>query len=354
MVRLDVLLAERGLVESRSRAQALVLAGRVRVDGQVVTKAGSNVGADARARGRSRAAVRLARRRQAADRARRLRRRPVGRALPRRRRLDGRLHRLPAAGAARLAVMRASTSGAGQLHERLRQDPRVDGRSSGVNARALEPRRCRSPRDARGRSTSRSSRSRWCCRPSLALPRCALALLPLVKPQFEAGRGQVAGRGRARSRGAAGGARARRVSVVAELGAVALGRVLVGASRPCGQPRVLPAHRQPRPPGCRQAAPRPRCPPRPSRRQPRAGVPRGAARVRDHARRAETVGDGLRRLARVAARARRRARRARDRGAQAPRRPRSGRRGRRDEARDADIVVVLGGDGTDAARAARR
>ncbi|HEY1478902.1 MAG TPA: SAM-dependent methyltransferase, partial [Gaiellales bacterium] len=48
MVRLDVLLAERGLVESRSRAQALVLAGRVRVDDQVVTKAGSNVGPDAR------------------------------------------------------------------------------------------------------------------------------------------------------------------------------------------------------------------------------------------------------------------------------------------------------------------
>ncbi len=39
-LRLDALLVERGLVESRARAQALVLAGAVRVDGEVVTKAG--------------------------------------------------------------------------------------------------------------------------------------------------------------------------------------------------------------------------------------------------------------------------------------------------------------------------
>ena len=37
--RLDVLLFERGLAESRTRAQALVLEGKVRVDGQVETKA---------------------------------------------------------------------------------------------------------------------------------------------------------------------------------------------------------------------------------------------------------------------------------------------------------------------------
>lgn len=39
-VRLDVLLTEKGLSESRSKAQALIMAGRVRVDGRVVTKAG--------------------------------------------------------------------------------------------------------------------------------------------------------------------------------------------------------------------------------------------------------------------------------------------------------------------------
>jgi 23S rRNA (cytidine1920-2'-O)/16S rRNA (cytidine1409-2'-O)-methyltransferase len=41
--RLDVLLVKRGLVESRARAQALIMAGAVRVDGNVVTKAGSRI-----------------------------------------------------------------------------------------------------------------------------------------------------------------------------------------------------------------------------------------------------------------------------------------------------------------------
>ena len=45
--RLDVLLTERGLVPSRARAQALVLAGKVLVDGVVVTKAGAPVAEDA-------------------------------------------------------------------------------------------------------------------------------------------------------------------------------------------------------------------------------------------------------------------------------------------------------------------
>jgi 23S rRNA (cytidine1920-2'-O)/16S rRNA (cytidine1409-2'-O)-methyltransferase len=45
--RLDALLVERGLVESRARAQALVLSGAVRVGSAVVTKAGSRVAPDA-------------------------------------------------------------------------------------------------------------------------------------------------------------------------------------------------------------------------------------------------------------------------------------------------------------------
>jgi 23S rRNA (cytidine1920-2'-O)/16S rRNA (cytidine1409-2'-O)-methyltransferase len=44
--RLDVLVAERGLAESRSRAQALIMAGRVRVGGQPATKAGQQVRED--------------------------------------------------------------------------------------------------------------------------------------------------------------------------------------------------------------------------------------------------------------------------------------------------------------------
>lgn len=45
--RLDALLVSRGLVETRSRAQAMILAGAVRVGGEVVTKAGSRFPFDA-------------------------------------------------------------------------------------------------------------------------------------------------------------------------------------------------------------------------------------------------------------------------------------------------------------------
>src|SRR5271163_3044260 len=45
--RLDVLLVERGLAESRQRAQALILAGRVRVGNSKALKAGAQVPADA-------------------------------------------------------------------------------------------------------------------------------------------------------------------------------------------------------------------------------------------------------------------------------------------------------------------
>jgi 23S rRNA (cytidine1920-2'-O)/16S rRNA (cytidine1409-2'-O)-methyltransferase len=44
--RLDALLVERGLAESRSRAEALILAGTVRVGDRVVTKAGSRIAPD--------------------------------------------------------------------------------------------------------------------------------------------------------------------------------------------------------------------------------------------------------------------------------------------------------------------
>jgi 23S rRNA (cytidine1920-2'-O)/16S rRNA (cytidine1409-2'-O)-methyltransferase len=46
-MRLDVLLTEKGLAENRSKAQALIMAGKVRVAEQVVTKTGTQVEADA-------------------------------------------------------------------------------------------------------------------------------------------------------------------------------------------------------------------------------------------------------------------------------------------------------------------
>ncbi len=47
-VRLDVLLVDRGLVPSRERARALILAGQVTVEGAVVSKAGTPILAEAR------------------------------------------------------------------------------------------------------------------------------------------------------------------------------------------------------------------------------------------------------------------------------------------------------------------
>jgi 23S rRNA (cytidine1920-2'-O)/16S rRNA (cytidine1409-2'-O)-methyltransferase len=46
--RIDLLLVERGLVETRERAKRLVMAGEIRVDGQVVDKPGKTVPGDAR------------------------------------------------------------------------------------------------------------------------------------------------------------------------------------------------------------------------------------------------------------------------------------------------------------------
>jgi 23S rRNA (cytidine1920-2'-O)/16S rRNA (cytidine1409-2'-O)-methyltransferase len=46
-LRLDLALVQRGLAETRARAQALILAGHVRVDGQTATKAGQLIPADA-------------------------------------------------------------------------------------------------------------------------------------------------------------------------------------------------------------------------------------------------------------------------------------------------------------------
>ena len=46
-VRLDILLVEQGLAESRAKAQALIMAGQVRVTGQVVLKPATAIPADA-------------------------------------------------------------------------------------------------------------------------------------------------------------------------------------------------------------------------------------------------------------------------------------------------------------------
>ncbi len=52
--RLDVLLVEKGLAESRQKAQAMILAGEVEIDGKRADKAGLSTADDARIEVRSR------------------------------------------------------------------------------------------------------------------------------------------------------------------------------------------------------------------------------------------------------------------------------------------------------------
>jgi 23S rRNA (cytidine1920-2'-O)/16S rRNA (cytidine1409-2'-O)-methyltransferase len=229
MVRLDVLLAERGLAESRTRAQALVLAGRVRVNDQVVTKAGSNIGPDARlevdlgppfvSRGGEKLAAALAA--FAVD--------PSGeRCLDVGASTGGFTDCLLQRGA--LAVC-AVDVGRGQLHERLRQDPRVTI-VDGVNARALTPSQLPFAATLGVLDVSFISLS-------LVLPAVLPCLgppwrcLPLVKPQFEAGRGQAPG-GVVVDPAIRRAALERVVSVVSGLGAVTLDACSSGLPGPAG------------------------------------------------------------------------------------------------------------------------
>ena len=134
--RLDLALVERGLAESRSRAQALVMAGRVTVDGAVVDKAGTPVS--------ERAAIEVARPARYVSRG--------GDKLETaivRWRIDLAGERCLDLGASTggftdcllqhdAAEVIAVDVGRGQLHERLRGDPRVHVLER-VNARGLTP-----------------------------------------------------------------------------------------------------------------------------------------------------------------------------------------------------------------------
>jgi len=188
--RLDVWLVEHGLAESREKAQALVMAGRVRVDGQPATKAGTAV--------RAAAAVDVIPGPQ-----------HVGRGAIK---LEGALDAFGVDPRGRVAVdVGASTGGFtetllqrgatrvyavdvghGQLHESLRGDARVVVLER-VNARHLT---AREVPEACGIATVDVS---FISVTKLLAPlRTVLAteadVLVLVKPQFEVGRGQV-GRG---------------------------------------------------------------------------------------------------------------------------------------------------------------
>jgi len=188
--RIDLLLVERSLAESREKAQALLLAGQVLVNGQKVDKAGAAVDSTAaieilaRMPWVSRGGYKLA---GALDH--------WGIDVTGRVCVDigsstgGFTDCLLQRGAARVHSVDV---GAGQLHWKLRTDPRVV-LHEGVNARYIEP-------ATLGESVDLAVCDVSFISVTLILPMLPQLLQPdgalviLVKPQFEVGRNQV-GRG---------------------------------------------------------------------------------------------------------------------------------------------------------------
>ena len=190
--RLDVLMVERGLVPSRERARALILAGQVRVGGQIVSKAGTSISTDSVIELAApdhpyvgRGGIKLA---HALD--------AFGVSVAGRRALDigastgGFTDVLLQRGAASVIALDV---GRGQLDWRLRNDPRVDVRE-GINARALTADDV--PHDVDVVTIDVSFISLRHIFPVLP-PRLApnADIVALVKPQFEAGRDEVGKRG---------------------------------------------------------------------------------------------------------------------------------------------------------------
>jgi 23S rRNA (cytidine1920-2'-O)/16S rRNA (cytidine1409-2'-O)-methyltransferase len=188
-LRLDLALVRRGLAETRERAQSLILAGAVRVDGQPATKPSQNVPSDAAVAVVqetlpyvSRGGVKLA----AALNSWQID--PTGLvALDVGASTGGFTDVLLQRGAARVYAVDV---GYGQLHYRLRTDPRVVVLER-TNVRYLEA----LPEQPYLAVADVSFISlRLALPPVFALLHPRAPLVALVKPQFEAGRQQV-GRG---------------------------------------------------------------------------------------------------------------------------------------------------------------
>ena len=186
--RLDVVVTDRGLVPSRARAQALILAGKVRLNGEVESKAGTQVDPEAMIEiiepdhpWVSRGALKLV---AALDE---FEISPEGiDCLDVGASTGGFTDVLLARGARRVIALDV---GRGQLDWRLRNDSRVVV-LEGVNARHLDSETL--PFTAALATVDVSFISLRLVVPSLLPHLAAEALLVcLVKPQFEAGRDQV-------------------------------------------------------------------------------------------------------------------------------------------------------------------
>jgi 23S rRNA (cytidine1920-2'-O)/16S rRNA (cytidine1409-2'-O)-methyltransferase len=219
--RTDLLLVERGLVPTRERAQALILAGKVWSGERRIDKAGTSLPSDSELSVRgddhpyvSRGGVKLAgaldafgldpRRVVAAD---------FGAST------GGFTDCLLMRGAARVYAIDV---GYGQLHERLRRDPRVVVMER-TNARHLEVGALPEPMDWIVIDASFIGLGKL-------LPAARTLLRPggtvvaLVKPQFEVGRSAVGKRGVVRDEQARTGAIARVVSEAVALGFARMGQ----------------------------------------------------------------------------------------------------------------------------------
>jgi 23S rRNA (cytidine1920-2'-O)/16S rRNA (cytidine1409-2'-O)-methyltransferase len=186
--RLDVAVVDRGLAPSRERARALILAGQVSVNGQIVSKAGTPIALDARIELAtadhpyvSRGGVKLA---GALD--------TFGVDVAGRRALD---IGASTGGFTDVLLQRGATSvvaldvGHGQLDWRLRTDPRVLVRE-GVNARGLSKDDVPYAPDLVTIDVAFIS-LRHILPPLPALIAANADVIALVKPQFEAGREEV-------------------------------------------------------------------------------------------------------------------------------------------------------------------
>ena len=185
--RLDILLTERGLAESRAQARLLILAGKVRVDGQVQAKAGLAMDEEStlevevppRFVGRGGEKLEAALEAFSID--------PRGKSC-----LDvgastgGFTDCLLQQGAAHVVALDV---GKGQLHWSLRQNPRVTV-MEGVNARHLTRSDFSGSFDLAVIDVSFISLTK--IMPSIVcLMKPGGCMVTLVKPQFEAGRRQV-------------------------------------------------------------------------------------------------------------------------------------------------------------------
>jgi 23S rRNA (cytidine1920-2'-O)/16S rRNA (cytidine1409-2'-O)-methyltransferase len=186
-IRLDSLLVERGLAETRSKAAALIMAGLVLVEGKPGAKAGTAVdsGAEILLKETPRHVSRAGGKLEAALDA-------FGVDLKDKIVIDigastgGFVDEMLQRGAAKVYAVDV---GHGQLHWKLRNDPRVVN-LEGVNARNLDPSLIPDPCDVATFDVSFIS-LKLVIPPVLEVLKPGAHVVALVKPQFEAGREHI-------------------------------------------------------------------------------------------------------------------------------------------------------------------